>query len=121
VLAPAQLAARLAELLDLPLASDEIAGTLDSAGERRPVPEIVPAILPDAPTHYQAHGKLTVDGIELPWRYVNGTIHAATPAGLACALAWQAGQWPLRQLLTALLTSPDAAARLLADADLDPL
>ena len=121
VLAPYQLAARLAELLDLPLASEEIAGTLDSAGERRPVPEIIAAVLPDAPAHYHAHDKLTVDGIELPWRYCDGEIHAATPAGLASALAWQAGRWPLRHLLTALLTSPDAAARLLADADLDPL
>jgi hypothetical protein len=121
VLAPYQLAARLAELLDLPLASEEIAGTLDSAGQRRPVPEIIAAVLPDAPAHYLAHDKLTVDGIELPWRYSDGEIHAATPAGLASAVAWQADQWPLRHLLTALLTSPDAAARLLADADLDPL
>ncbi len=121
VLAPARLAARLAELLALPLASEEIAGTLDSAGERRPVPEIIAAVLPDAPAHYHAHDKLTVDGIELPWRYLDGEIHAATPVGLASALAWQAGQWPLRHLLTALLTAPDAAARLLADADLDPL
>jgi hypothetical protein len=121
VLAPYQLAARLAELLDLPLASEEIAGTLDSAGERRPVPGLVAAVLPDAPAHYHAHDKLTVDGIELPWRCVDGDIHAASPAGLAAALAWQAGRWPLRQLLTALLTSPEAAPRLLADADLDPL
>jgi hypothetical protein len=121
VLAPDQLAARLGVLLDLPLASEEIAGTLDSAGRRRPVPQIIAAVLPDAPPHYQAHDKLTVDGIELPWRYSDGEIHAATPAGLASALAWQAGRWPLRHLLTALLTSPDAAARLLADADLDPL
>src|SRR5208282_1610822 len=41
VLAPYPLAGRLAELLDLPLASEEIAGTLDSAGERRPVPPAV--------------------------------------------------------------------------------
>ena len=121
VLAPYELAARLAELLDLPLASEEIAGTLDSTGEPRAVPEIVAAVLPDAPARYHAHDKLTVDGIELGWRYVDGEIHAATPAGLACALAWQAGRWPLRQLLTALLASPDATARLLADADLDPL
>ena len=121
VLAPYQLAARLAELLDLPLASEEIAGTLDSAGERRPVPSIVAAVLPDAPSHYQAHDKLTVDGIELPWRYLDGEIHAATPAGLASALAWQAGRWTRRHLLTALLADPDGAARVLADADLDPL
>ena len=121
VLAPYRLAARLAELLELPLASEEIAGTLDSSGELRTVPGIVAAVLPDAPAHYHAHDKLTVDGIELGWRYLNGEIHAATPVGLASALAWQAGRWQLRQLLTALLTSPDAAAGLLADADLDPL
>jgi hypothetical protein len=121
VLAPYESAGRLAELLDLPLASEEIAGTLDSAGERTPVPEIVAAVLPDAPAHYRAHDKLTVDGIELPWRYLDGEIHAATAASLGAALAWQAGQWPLRHLLTALLTAPDASARLLADADLDPV
>ena len=64
-------------LLDLPLASEEIAGSLDSPGQRRPVPSIVAAVLPDAPSHYQAHDKLTVDGIELPWRYLDGEIHAA--------------------------------------------
>ncbi len=79
------------------------------------------AVLPDAPSHYQAHDKLTVDGIELPWRYLDGEIHAATAAGLGCALAWQAGQWTLRHLLTALLADPDGADRVLADADLDPL
>jgi len=121
VLAPYNLAARLADLLDLPLASEEIAGTLDAAGERQAVPGIIAAVLPDAPPHYHAHDKLTVDGIELPWRYRDGEIHAATPAGLASALAWQAGQWPLRHLLTALLTSPDTASHVLADADLDPL
>ena len=121
VLAPYQLAARLANLLDLPLASEEIAGSLDSPGQRRAVPAIVRAVVPDAPSYYQAHDKLTVDGIELPWRYLDGEIHAASPAGLGCALAWQAGQWTLRHLLTALLADPDGAARVLADADLDPL
>jgi hypothetical protein len=120
VLAPYPLAARLAELLDLPLASEEIAGSLDAPGQRRAVPAVVAAALPDAPSHYQAHDKLTVDGIELAWRYLDGEIHAASPAGLGCALAWRAGQWPLRHLLTALLTDPDSAPRVLADADLDP-
>lgn len=124
VLAPYELAARLADLLDLPLASEEIAGSLDSgsldSAERRAVPPIVTAVLTDPPSHYLAHDKLTVDGIELPWRYLDGEIHAATPAGLGCALAWQAGQWTLRHLLTALLADPDGADRVLADADLDP-
>jgi hypothetical protein len=121
VLAPYQLAGRLANLLDLPLASEEIAGSLDAPGQRRDVPSIVRAIVPGAPSHYLAHDKLTVDGIELPWRYLDGQIHAASPAGLGCALAWQAGRWTLRHLLTALLTDPDGADRVLADADLDPL
>ena len=121
VLAPYELAGRLADLLDLPLASEEIAGTLDAGGERREVPAIVGAVLPDAPVYYQAHDKLTVDGIELPWRWLGGEIHAASPAGLGCALAWRAGRWPLRHLLTSLLTDPDSAPRMLADADLDPL
>jgi hypothetical protein len=121
VLAPYQLAGRLASLLDLPLASEEIAGSLDAPGQRRAVPAIVRAVVPDAPSYYQAHDKLTVDGVELPWRYLGGEIHAASPAGLGCALAWRAGRWPLRHLLTALLADPDGADRVLADADLDPL
>jgi hypothetical protein len=121
VLAPCQLAGRLAELLDLPLASEEIAGTLDAAGQRLVVPSMVAAVLPDAPSHYQAHDKLTVDGIALPWRYLDGEVHAASPAGLGCGLAWRAGQWGLRHLLGALLTDPGSAAAMMADADLDPL
>jgi hypothetical protein len=124
VLAPYPLAARLADLLDLPMASEEIAGSLDAesldSAERRPVPTVVATVLPDAPSHYLAHDKLTVDGIELTWRYLDGEIHAATPAGLGSALAWQAGRWTLRHLLTALLDDPDGADRVLADADLDP-
>lgn len=120
ILAPHDLALRLADLLDLPLASEEIAGDVESPGERRPVPEIVADALPDAPPHYYAHDKLLVDGVAVPWRVRDGEVHAASPAGLARALAWAAGQWPLRHLLAALLASPDDAARLLADADLDP-
>jgi hypothetical protein len=120
VLAPHDQGLRLADLLDLPLASEEIPGAVESPGERRPVPEAVAALLPDAPPHYYAHDKLLVDGVAVPWRVRGGEVHAAGPAGLACALAWAVGQWPLRHLLAALLTAPDDAARLLADADLDP-
>jgi len=121
VLAPYDLALRLADLLDLPLASDEVAGTVESPGERRPVPAAVAAVLPDAPEEYYAHDTLLADGVDVPWRVRDGEVHAAGPAGLARGLAWAAGQWPLRHLLTALLTAPGDAARLLADADLDPM
>ena len=89
--------------------------------ERRPVPGLVHAVLPDAPESYLAHDKLVVDGMPVPWRCTDGEVHAATPAGLACGLAWAAGQWHARHLLTTLLSSQDESARLLAEADLDPL
>jgi hypothetical protein len=120
VLAPYHLAARLADLLDLPLASEEIAAPVESAGKPSNVPEIVHALLPAAPPAYQAHDELTVGDMSVPWRYVDGEVHAATTQGLAHALAWATGNWPLRHQLTALLATPDDAARLLAEADLDP-
>jgi hypothetical protein len=119
VLAPYDLAQQLAELLDLPLVSEEVAGHVESLPEPRPVPPIVRAVLPDAPETYQAHDKLVVDGVPVPWRYTQGVVHASGPDGLACGLAWASGSWSARHLLVALLTDPAAAARLLAEADLD--
>ena len=119
ILAPFRHARRLADLLDLPLLSEEIAGTADSAGELTPVPEITGSLLPDAPPRYPAHDKLTGGGVEIPWCYLDRQVHAASPEGLARGLAWAASRRHLRHLLAALLTSPDQAPRLLAEADLD--
>lgn len=119
VLGPHSRAERLADLLDLPLVSEEVPGAVETTGEQRPVPDIVRAVLPAAPPAYQSHGKLVVDGTEVEWRCRDGELHAATPAGLACALAWATGRWPFRHLLAALLTTPEATTRLLADADLE--
>jgi hypothetical protein len=119
VLAPHDQAATLADLLDLPLASEEIPGAVESSGRRTPVPPAVHAVLPAAPPAYQAHERLVVDGEEIPWRYRDGQVHAATPEGLACGLAWAAGRWSLRHVLAGLLSAPESAGRLLADADLD--
>ena len=121
VLAPYDLALVLAELLDVPVASEEAPGHVETVPERREVPGLVHAVLPDAPDSYLAHDKLVVDGVSVPWRCTDGEVHAATPQGLACALAWAAGQWHSRHLLTTLLSSQDEAARLLAEADLDPM
>jgi hypothetical protein len=120
VLAPYDLTPRLADLLDLPLVSEEVAGLVESPPARRPVPSIVRAVLPDAPTTYYEHDRLVVDGVPVPWRYTLGAVHAAGPSGLACGLAWASGRWPARHLLAALLRDPGASARLLAEADLDP-
>lgn len=121
VLAPYDQALVLSELLDVRAASQEIAGRVETTPERRPVPDLVHAVLPDAPESYLAHDTLVVDGIAVPWRCADGEVHAATPQGLASALAWAAGQWHARHLLTALLSSEEDAPRLLAEADLDPL
>ncbi len=121
VLAPYDLALVLSELLDVPVASQEAPGHVETVPERREVPALVHAVLPDAPQSYLAHDKLVVDGVGVPWRCTDGEVHAATPQGLACALAWAAGQWHSRHLLTTLLSSQDESARLLAEADLDPL
>jgi hypothetical protein len=119
VLAPYDLSLVLAELLDIPVASEAAPGVVEGAGERRPVPGIVAAVLPDAPDSYLGHDKLVVDGVPVPWRCADGEVHAGTAAGLACALAWAAGQWHARHLLASLLTAPEDTPRLLAEADLD--
>ncbi len=119
ILAPHELASRLADLLDLPLAAEEIQGAIESPGQPQAVPAIVRTVLPAAPPAYESHDRLVVDGRQVQWRYRDGVVHAASPEGLACGLAWAAGDWHRRHLLTALLTAPDRAARLLADADLD--
>jgi len=119
VLAPHDRATQLADLLDLPLVSEEIAGLVESSPVCRPVPAIVSAVLPDAPPTYYAHDPLVVDGVCVPWRYTLGAVHASGPGGLACGLAWATGSWSARHLLAALLADPGAASRLLAEADLD--
>jgi len=119
VLAPCEQAGRLADLLDVPLVSEETAGRVESAGQQRPVPAIVTAVLAEAPAEYYAHEELIVDGVPVPWRCAAGVVHAAGPDGLARGLSWAAGRWASRHLLAALLQDPAAAGRLLAEADLD--
>ncbi|KDN23586.1 sacsin N-terminal ATP-binding-like domain-containing protein [Amycolatopsis rifamycinica] len=107
---------RLADLLDLPLASTEEAGVV-SEGEYAPWAEL-PALklvadqlgirLPDGGV--LVHDPLTVriKGAEhdVPW-WSDDRLHAAdTSEGLARAFAWAAGRWPDRHLITALLDDP---------------
>ncbi|HEX3923392.1 MAG TPA: hypothetical protein VHY31_13980 [Streptosporangiaceae bacterium] len=120
VLAPYDHAEQLADLLDLPLASEVINGSVDSAGERLLIPQVSRVDMSGFPREYEAHDPLTVDGVAVPWRFTRGTVHASGPDGLACGLAWASGRWPQRHLIAALLRDPEAAARLLAEADLDP-
>ncbi|TDD26732.1 hypothetical protein E1287_36000 [Actinomadura sp. KC06] len=111
---------RLAELLDLPLAGDEIPGVVQSEGEKRPVPDAVRAVLPDAPADYLAHEHLIVDGQDVPWWTRDGEVRASGVHGLARALAWSTGHWADRLMVEAVLRAPDALPDLLAEADLEP-
>ncbi|MFG2244376.1 sacsin N-terminal ATP-binding-like domain-containing protein [Spirillospora sp. NPDC048823] len=111
---------RLAELLDLPLAGDEVPGVVQSEGEKRSVPDVVGAVLPGAPAHYLAHERLIVDGQDVPWWTRDGEIHASGAGGLARALAWATGNWAARLLAEAVLRDPEALPVLLAEADLGP-
>ncbi|MCW2902478.1 MAG: hypothetical protein JWO67_4743 [Streptosporangiaceae bacterium] len=113
-------ALRLAELLDIGTAGDEFAGAVESHGAVRPVPDVVRAVLAEAPETYVEHDSLIVDGHAVPWRYDGRDVHARGPAGLARGLAWAAGRWPDRLLVEAALRDPEDLTLLLAEADLDP-
>jgi hypothetical protein len=121
ILAPYRHAPRLADLLDLPLASQEVPGAVDSPGDGDvyPVGADITAVLSGAPASYVEHDALTVDGTDVPWRYVDGVLHTATVEGIAHGLAWAAGQWHARHLVAALLSYPEETPRLLAESDLD--
>ncbi|PRX01680.1 UNVERIFIED_ORG: hypothetical protein CLV66_12013 [Actinomadura viridilutea] len=112
-------AEELADLLDLPLASEEVEGVVATDGEKRPVPPQVRAVLPDAPDAYIAHDRLVVDGVSVPWWCGDGRPHATGPWGLARALAWLTGRWEARLPAEAVLRDPDALPTLLAENDLD--
>jgi hypothetical protein len=119
VIVPYELAADLADLLDLPLAGEEVAARVESTGVKRPVPEVVRRLLPDAPAHYQEHDPLIVAGRAVPWWCEGQVIHVDGIFGLARGLAWARGRWSDRLLVEAALRSPDAIAALLAEADLE--
>lgn len=109
----------LADVLDVPVASELVTGEVESDGTWRDAPGAARRVLPNAPTGYLAHRRLLVDGRAVPWRYVDGVVHAADVAGLARGLAWACGRWEARLLVEAVLRDPDRAPALLAEADLD--
>ncbi|HEY7484028.1 MAG TPA: hypothetical protein VH912_06150 [Streptosporangiaceae bacterium] len=126
VIASYERAADLADLLDLPLASEEVGGEVESAGVVRPVPDVVREVLPAAPASYHRHADLVVAGRSVPWWcegdvvHVGGTGGADQVSALARGLAWAGGRWADRLLIGAVLRAPGAVADVLAEADLEP-
>lgn len=114
----------VADLLDLPLASEEVTAAVDGrparvvawadlpgaalAAARLGVPELIGEVA--------VHARLTAGGRPVPWwpgehrDSVDGS-----PAALGRALAWRSGAWPLRQALAEAFAEPDRADALAAE------
>lgn len=108
----------LAELLALPLASEEVAGSPVDEGDPvswselgavRLACELLGVDLPDGVVVVHDELVVVVDGErhEVAWWSVDGVPHAAdTPEGLARALAWVTDRWADRHTFAALITDP---------------
>jgi hypothetical protein len=111
-----ELAEPLAELLDLPLATEDSEDTVDSPGERvgwTDLGAVVAACeltgidLP--PGTLVVHDTLIVSHTRVPW-WVDGagTVHVEDSAdALARALAWVTDSWPDRHALAVLINDPE--------------
>jgi hypothetical protein len=120
VIAPAGRAADLADLLDLDLATERVAGAVTSAGVDETVPPVVAEVLAGAPTSWRRHARLEVDGVPVDWWVDDsGQAHAVDAPGLARALAWAAGSWSTRFVVAAVLADGASTAALVADAAFD--
>lgn len=117
------LAEPLAELLDLPLASEVVVGTVAGAAEVvhwADLGAVVEACdlagIPVPDGGPRVHDRLTVRiglaGHDVPWWVDGGVLHCVdSTAGLARGLAWAADRWADRHLLAALLDDPEAVLR----------
>ncbi|MFL6143138.1 MAG: sacsin N-terminal ATP-binding-like domain-containing protein [Labedaea sp.] len=114
------LAASLAEVLDLPVASELVESTIDSPGDWVAwsdlgavfaAGELLDLELPDGGP--VVHDRLTVGGAAVPWWVDGAGVHVEDSAdAFGRALAWLTGRWPERHLLAALITDPDARTHL---------
>ncbi len=117
----------VADLLDLPFASEVVAAAVASVPVRRlrwtdlPGADLAAercgAALP--PTEVAVHDPLTLSGaVGADWwpdPHVDHVDAAAGPAALARALAWRLDRWDRRAAAAEALAHPDAAARLRAE------
>lgn len=118
---PPSHAADLAELLQVRRLSEVHPAPVVSEGEPREVPAAVRELLPGAPLSYVEYEELLVEGgvveggVELDWRWTEGTLHAATLEGVAAGLSWAAGAWHRRFEVAALLEDPSRTEELARD------
>jgi hypothetical protein len=110
-----ELAEALAELLDIPLASEAAPPTPESTGEPvlwadlGAVVDVCDLVDLDVPPGgATVHDELIVGGRRVAWWVDGDTIHCEdTTEGLARVLAWVTNRWDDRHLLAALLEDPD--------------
>jgi hypothetical protein len=118
---PPEVAADLADVLLLPLASERMPAPVVSLGRPVAVPDPVRQILVAAPNEYFEHDTLLVAGpagpVEVDWRWVDGRLHAATTRGLGLGLAWAAGEWTRRWLVCEAVEEPERLAEVLDEDD----
>ncbi|HEU4490905.1 MAG TPA: hypothetical protein VFR74_08545 [Jiangellales bacterium] len=108
--------AALADVLDLPLAADELDHAVAGPGVAAPVPPAVREVVPGAPESYVEHEELLVGGRPVTWWVSgDGAVHAATLDGLARGVCWAAGAWDRRLLVAELVRDPGQAGELLAE------
>ncbi|MGY1593921.1 hypothetical protein ACI79D_18245 [Geodermatophilus sp. SYSU D00708] len=114
----------VADLLDLPLASEVVRARVDSRPARRlrwadvPGARLAAARLGAAELagEVAVHEPLRAGGRTVPWWPGEDADHVdGTPAALGRALAWRAGAWSLRQALAEAFAHPDRAADLAAE------
>jgi hypothetical protein len=106
--------ADLADLLNVPLATEVLAGEPDADGEPVAWTELTAVRLACALLAVEVpagavvlHEELTVAGERVSWWWQDGVPHAEdTPEALARALAWALDDWPARHRLAALLADP---------------
>ncbi|WP_255363637.1 sacsin N-terminal ATP-binding-like domain-containing protein [Geodermatophilus sp. DSM 45219] len=119
----------VADLLDLPLASEVVPARVESRPVRRvrwadvPGAELAAARLgvPALTGEVAVHEPLRAGGRAVPWWPGDGADAVdGTAAALGRALAWRAGAWPLRQALAEAFARPDHAAALAAEDAVGP-
>jgi len=113
----------VADLLDLPLASEKVTGSVTAPGRRQAWADLPGAELAAArlgvdrlPGEVEVHDRLTVAGRRVGWWPDGPVDHVdGTPAALGRALAWRAGTWSIRQGLAEAFAFPERAAELAAE------
>jgi hypothetical protein len=113
----------VADLLDLPLASEVAGGRAPAGGERRRWADLPGAGLAAARLGVEVltgevvvHERLAVDGTAVAWWPADDADHVdGSPEGLGRALAWRAQEWSRRQALAEVFAHPDRALDLAAE------